>query len=75
MSSEITRYSVFLCLSGIKGEKGFRGRAAGRIPEGPETEKPPRKLIRGGVERVMGVEPTYQAWEACILPMNYTRAT
>ncbi len=21
----------------------------------------------------MGVEPTYQAWEACILPMNYAR--
>ena len=24
------------------------------------------------MEQVMGVEPTYQAWEACILPMNYT---
>ncbi len=21
----------------------------------------------------MGVEPTCQAWEACILPMNYSR--
>jgi hypothetical protein len=26
-----------------------------------------------GVERVMGVEPTYQPWEGRILPMNYTR--
>ena len=25
------------------------------------------------VERVMGVEPTYQPWEGRILPMNYTR--
>ena len=26
-----------------------------------------------GLERVMGIEPTSQAWEARILPMNYTR--
>ena len=25
------------------------------------------------MERVMGVEPTYQPWEGRILPMNYTR--
>ena len=25
------------------------------------------------MERVMGIEPTSQAWEAGILPMNYTR--
>ena len=25
------------------------------------------------MERVMGVEPTSKAWEAFILPMNYTR--
>ena len=25
------------------------------------------------LERVMGIEPTSQAWEARILPMNYTR--
>ena len=24
------------------------------------------------VEQVKGVEPSYQAWEACVLPMNYT---
>lgn len=28
---------------------------------------------RGFLERVMGIEPTSQAWEARILPMNYTR--
>ena len=26
------------------------------------------------VERVMGIEPTYAAWKAAILPLNYTRA-
>ena len=25
------------------------------------------------MERVMGIEPTYQAWEARVLPLNYTR--
>ena len=27
----------------------------------------------GGVERVMGIEPTLSAWEADVLPLNYTR--
>ncbi len=26
-----------------------------------------------GLERVMGIEPTYAAWEAAVLPLNYTR--
>ena len=25
------------------------------------------------MERVMGIEPTYPAWKAGVLPMNYTR--
>jgi hypothetical protein len=25
------------------------------------------------MERVMGIEPTYSAWEADVLPLNYTR--
>jgi hypothetical protein len=25
------------------------------------------------VERVMGIEPTYAAWKAAVLPLNYTR--
>ena len=25
------------------------------------------------VERVMGIEPTWSAWEAEVLPLNYTR--
>ena len=28
----------------------------------------------GKVERVMGIEPTLVAWEATVLPLNYTRA-
>jgi hypothetical protein len=25
------------------------------------------------MERVMGIEPTYSAWKADVLPLNYTR--
>ena len=34
------------------------------------------KQPRPGIflERVMGIEPTYLAWEANVLPLNYTRA-
>ena len=27
----------------------------------------------GGLERVKGIEPSYAAWEAAVLPLNYTR--
>ena len=38
------------------------------------TKKRRRRLnVYGVLERVMGVEPTYQPWEGRILPMNYTR--
>jgi hypothetical protein len=26
------------------------------------------------LERVMGIEPTPEAWEAAVLPLNYTRS-
>ena len=29
---------------------------------------------QGVLERVMGIEPTLVAWEATVLPLNYTRA-
>ena len=27
------------------------------------------------MERVKGIEPSYEAWEASVLPLNYTRIT
>ena len=27
----------------------------------------------GRMERVKGIEPSYEAWEAAVLPLNYTR--
>ena len=34
---------------------------------------PEQSELCPGVERVMGIEPTYPAWEAGVLPLNYTR--
>ncbi len=31
------------------------------------------KLYLIELERVMGIEPTLEAWEASVLPLNYTR--
>ena len=35
--------------------------------------KVPGTTSQKSMERVMGIEPTYEAWEASILPLNYTR--
>jgi hypothetical protein len=39
----------------------------------------PRSLVKPSLvgvsmERVKGIEPSYAAWEAAVLPLNYTRA-
>src|SRR5512146_1193955 len=31
------------------------------------------RLPGKGMERVKGIEPSYAAWEAAVLPLNYTR--
>jgi hypothetical protein len=33
-----------------------------------------RILFGEEVERVKGIEPSSKAWEAAVLPLNYTRA-
>ena len=39
------------------------------------TKKPnPLRVRRRSLVRVVGIEPTSQAWEARILPMYYTRS-
>ena len=37
------------------------------------NEKKARKGLFFRLERVMGIEPTLFAWEAKVLPLNYTR--
>ena len=31
--------------------------------------------VSKGMERAMGIEPTFEAWEAPVLPLNYARMT
>ena len=37
------------------------------------TKKEPARALAIHVERMKGVEPSCPAWEAGVLPMNYTR--
>ena len=40
----------------------------------PKIDKPAvRELLTAGVERETGIEPACSAWEADILPLNYSR--
>jgi hypothetical protein len=32
-----------------------------------------KELFHRGNKRVKGIEPSYEAWEASVLPLNYTR--
>ncbi len=38
------------------------------------VEDEPGALVFPGLERVTGIEPALSAWEADVLPLNYTRA-
>ena len=62
------------------------GRKPGMVFDSPRTwiirvrflqeNHPPAnlpKLDKRILERVMGIEPTFSAWEADVLPLNYTR--
>ena len=50
----------------------MRGRE-GSLDGAPRTMKP--QALQGvSVERVTGIEPALSAWEADVLPLNYTRA-
>jgi hypothetical protein len=57
-----------LDLAQCTGHGAVRGGASrGRAETGEDTET-------GEVERVTGIEPALPAWEAGVLPLNYTRA-
>ena len=57
-----------------------QGQRSGRLrfPLSYPTHKKGRALsgtaLLPKMERVMGIEPTSEAWEASILPLNYTRS-
>jgi hypothetical protein len=61
----VDRVNLWVCPVMIgQGKKLFPGGTATRFEQ-----------VRGGflVERVTGIEPALSAWEADVLPLNYTR--
>src|SRR3954453_1998342 len=39
----------------------------------PKTRRVKKLLQHKGLERAKGIEPSYAAWEAAVLPLNYAR--
>ena len=54
----------------LKKEEGARGYGAFAAPAEAEGS-----ALLPTLERVMGIEPTYPAWKAGVLPLNYTRTS
>jgi hypothetical protein len=44
-----------------------------RSRQRPDPNLINRQIDSWKLERVMGIEPTLAAWEAAVLPLNYTR--
>ena len=60
----------------IKRETGFEPATLAFARRYSTTEPLAHKIYRiSSVKRVMGIEPTYLAWKASVLPLNYTRTT
>ena len=59
-----------------RSEDGFPA-GARNIPPRPaqpnSKQKASYREVRGFEERLTGIEPAYQAWEACALPLSYSR--
>ena len=62
-----------------KKNKSLRNQGLIRARDGVRTRDPDLgkvvlyQLSHSRKKRVMGIEPTYSAWKADVLPLNYTR--
>ncbi len=70
-----THHNKKMCPKGFEPPThGLEGRCSIQLSYGhmfhiPTLKKEPLELRK----RVMGIEPTYLAWKASVLPLNYTR--
>ena len=55
-----------------KGRRREQSAVFAALTQTAETE---RRELLPTLERVMGIEPTYPAWKAGVLPLNYTRTS
>ena len=64
-----------MCLKGFEPPThGLEGRCSIQLSYRLILISPFQKALRISTEkRVMGIEPTYPAWKAGVLPLNYTR--
>ena len=51
---------------------GLEGRCSIQLSYEHTIQRDP-KICFTNFKRVMGIEPTYPAWKAGVLPLNYTR--
>ena len=67
---------------GLRLKASIRVNAGQNMPKSNrvQVKKARADMVKGNthpskskVERVMGIEPTSKAWEAFVLPLNYTR--
>ena len=56
-----------------RSEDGFPAGARNIPPRPVEVIRKAPRRGPGLVERLTGIEPAYQAWEACALPLSYSR--
>ena len=54
----------------LREQKEQEGSAYGTFGQGPKRNA---AIFLLSVERVKGIEPSYPAWKAGVLPLNYTR--
>lgn len=56
-----------------RSEDGFPAGARNIPPRPVEAIRKAPRRSPGLLERLTGIEPAYQAWEACALPLSYSR--
>lgn len=75
MKPQSMRSGAYGAADGLEGGNPERARECisvwKRFP--PQPQKASYRGVEGFVERLTGIEPAYQAWEACALPLSYSR--
>jgi hypothetical protein len=57
----------------LSPNRGDRGELQAVTSSSKQVRRAVREGPAEGMERVKGIEPSYAAWEAAVLPLNYTR--